>query len=264
MSRQRRHAETGSAAERISAYSSKIRRFQSSSSSVASGISVVSALAADRFAASASGSRRAREPGRPAAVDVVDLAAGQAGHVRLHREADPRLEVGEVPIPRRVAFEQLAGELEGRGRVDGVEAVLLVDGLSLDDAPAAVAPFDEVVEAPRADHVAGDPVHRRTLRDRHLRLGAPAVAGDVDRRAAEEVEDADAALEACAARGDELRGGALEPGRVHLPGRVPDGGEPLPVAGVAVDGPVLDDLPDREAVGGPGVHDAGSYWRAAA
>src|SRR5262249_40286577 len=147
-----------------------------------------------------------------------------------------------------------------RGRVDRVEAVLLVDRLSLDDAPACVPPLDEVVEAARADDVALDAVDLRALRDRHLGLRDRAVAGQVDGAPAQEVEGAHAALEARAARGDEVLCAPLEPRRVHPSRPVPDGREAIPVAGVAVDGPVLDQLPDREAVGTLGVHPAdGTY-----
>jgi hypothetical protein len=88
------------------------------------------------------------------------------------------------------------------------------------------------------------------LRDRHLRLRDRARALDLDRRAAEEVQDPDAALEALPADADELGRRPLEPGRHHAAVLVPDGAEALPVAGVAPDGPVLDQLADALPVVG--------------
>jgi len=80
------------------------------------------------------------------------------------------------------------------------------------------------------------------------------VAFEVDRRAAEEVQDAHAAREALAAHADELARGALEPRRHHAAVVVPHAGEALPVACVAPDDPVLDELADRDAVGGSIIH----------
>jgi hypothetical protein len=57
-------------------------------------------------------------------------------------------------------------------------------------------------------------VHHGALCDRHLRLRDGAVAGDVDRRPAEEVQDPPrAALESLAADADEIVRVALEPRR---------------------------------------------------
>ena len=55
-------------------------------------------------------------------------------------------------------------------------------------------------------------------------------------------------FEALAADADEFVGGALDPGRHHHPVVVPDGAEALPVAGVAPDRPVLDQLADQQPV----------------
>ena len=74
------------------------------------------------------------------------------------------------------------------------------------------------------------------------------VAGDVDRAAAEEVEDPHAALEPLAADPDEVGRWPLEPGRHHPPVVVPDGREALPIAGVAPDRPILDQLADQLTV----------------
>ena len=111
--------------------------------------------------------------------------------------------------------------------------------------PRAGALLEEVVEAPEAVDVDLDAVDLGPLRDRHLRLGDRAAAGDVDREAAEQVQDARPALEALPADLDERLGRALEPGGGHPPVVVPDGPEALPVAGVAPQRPVLDDGPDR-------------------
>src|SRR5207237_369711 len=71
---------------------------------------------------------------------------------------------------------------------------------------------------------------------------------DVAGNSADGVEDAHAALEAVAAHVDELRRRTLEPGRAHPAVLMPDGGEPIPEAGVAPQDPVLDQLPDLEFV----------------
>jgi len=90
-----------------------------------------------------------------------------------------------------------------------------------------------------ADHV----VHRRALRDRHLRLSDRPHPGDLVRGAAEEMQDPHAALEPFPADTDELLGRPLEPGRHHLSVAVPGGPEALPV-GVPPDDPVLEQLAD--------------------
>src|SRR5207344_1966142 len=108
----------------------------------------------------------------------------------------------------------------------------------------AVPPLEEVDEPAGADDVALDALHVGSLRDRHLRLRHGPVSGDVDRGPAQEVEDAHAVLEALAADADEVVARPLEPGRHHPAVVVPDRAEPLPVAGVAPDDPVLDEAPD--------------------
>src|SRR5262249_43806256 len=65
-----------------------------------------------------------------------------------------------------------------------------------------------------------------------------------------EVQDPDTPLEALAADADELVCRPLEPGGHHAAIVVPDGAEPLPVASIAPDDPVLDQLSDRCLVGG--------------
>ena len=84
------------------------------------------------------------------------------------------------------------------------------------------------------------------LRDRHLRLCDRPVAGDLDRAAAEEVEDADAAFEALAGDADEVGRRPLEPGRHHEAVLVPDRREAFPVARVAPQHPLLDHPADLE------------------
>ena len=66
----------------------------------------------------------------------------------------PSLDVGEVAVARGQARQAAVVEREPRGRIDRIDAVLLVDRLAQHDAPAAVAPLEEVVEAAGADHVA--------------------------------------------------------------------------------------------------------------
>ena len=108
--------------------------------------------------------------------------------------------------------------------------------------------LQEVVEAPRTDHVALDSVDLGALRDRHLRLRDRPRAGQIDRRAAEEMQDVHAALEALAADPDELPSRALKPGGHHEPVLVPDRGEALPVPRISPNRPVLDQVADQTAV----------------
>ena len=65
----------------------------------------------------------------------------------------------------------------------------------------------DALEAAGAEHVHLDPFDGRALRDRHLGLGDGPVARQVDRDAAQEVQDAHAALEAGLGDGDERAGG---------------------------------------------------------
>jgi hypothetical protein len=208
----------------------------------------------------------AGEPVRAAAVQVLDAGAGEPRHVALDVESDLGLDVAEVAVSDGELGQQIAVQLEPGGRVDRVEPVLLVDRLAQDDPPAAGAvsgtliavhaPLEEVVEAAGADHVALDAVHLRPLRDRHLGLRDRPVTGHIDRAAPEEVQDVHATLESLAAYANEISRGSLEPGRHHEPVVVPDGGEALPVAGVAPDHPVLDQIADQLPV----VGHAWTFW----
>src|SRR4051794_16225830 len=85
--------------------------------------------------------RPAGEPARAARVQRVDLGPDEPGHVRLDVEADPCLGVGEVAVADREALEQLRVEHQGGGRVERVEAVLLVDRLGLGGPPTTAAAF---------------------------------------------------------------------------------------------------------------------------
>src|ERR1700759_4659846 len=98
---------------------------------------------------------------------------------------------------------------------------------------ARISLLEEVVEAPSAEHVDLDPFYRGSLRDRHLGLGDRPVARQIERDAAQEMQDADAPGPAFLADGDELVAGALGPGRHHAPVWMPDSAEALPVARVA-------------------------------
>src|SRR5438045_4592531 len=78
---------------------------------------------------------------------------------------------------------------------------------------------------------------------------------EIDRLAAEEVQNRDAFGPAVLAHLDEFVGGALGPGRHHPAIVEPDGAEPLPVAGVAPNHPVFDQIPDDKAVSQLHIHD---------
>src|SRR5581483_3037946 len=171
----------------------------------------------------------AREPERAARIERFHLRPREARHVRLDREAEPGLQVGQVAVPDRERLEARAFQLgSGRG-IHGQDPVQLVDRLPEHEPPAAVPLLEEVVEAAGADDVALDALNRSSLRDRHLRLRDRAGARDLDRDPAEEVEDPDAALEALAADADEVVAGALEPGRHHPAVVVPERAEAVPV-----------------------------------
>src|SRR5262249_2278122 len=96
----------------------------------------------------------------------------------------------------------------------------------------------------------GNAVDARALRDRHLRLGNGADARDVDRRAAEEMQDAHAAVVALLTHLDELIRRALKPGRHHVPVIMPDSAEAVPHQRVAPNRPILDQVADGAPVFG--------------
>ena len=143
----------------------------------------------------------------------------------------------------------LTVERELRGGVHRIESILLVDRLPPHDAPATGPFLEEVVEAPRARDVDQHSVDRAALEDGHLRLRDRPIAHHVAGEAAEGVEDVHARLEAFTADRDEFAGRPLEPGGRHPPVRMPHGGEPFPIPGVAPQDPVLHGLTDRQLVG---------------
>src|SRR6188474_2135108 len=176
------------------------------------------------------GLRRAFEPRRAFCVELCDLGSAQAGKSEPDVEAGFGLQVAQVAIALWETSQQFLVEVELAAWLHRVEAVLLVDRLTAHDGPAALAPFEKIVEATRADGVDDDAIHGGSLADRHLRLRDRAVALLLDRRAAEKVNDADAALEAGSTRLLKLRCRPLEPCRRHPGVVVPDGRETLPVA----------------------------------
>src|SRR6185312_11111783 len=116
-----------------------------------------------------------------------------------------------------VLVQQFRVECHGGTRHDWIEAVLLVSVPARDDTPAAIALFEEIVGAAPAGDVAQHALDHAALRDLDLGARDGAIAGDVDRRAAEHVVDARAALIALLADGDEFLECALEPGRPPPP-----------------------------------------------
>jgi hypothetical protein len=124
----------------------------------------------------------------------------------------------------------------------------LVDWLAQHDAPAAVAFFEEIVEAAGADHVAHDALDRSALGDLHLGLCNGAIALEVDARPTLEMRGARAAGKALLAHLDEVLEAALEPGRHHDALGMPAGAEIVPAPGVAPHRPVVDDVADGETV----------------
>jgi hypothetical protein len=106
----------------------------------------------------------------------------------------------------------------------------------------------EIVEAPGADDVARHAFDQPALADRHLGLRDGTVPGHLDGRAAQEVQDADALGPAFLRDADELGERPLEPGGHHHAVGVPDGGEAVPVAGVAPHRPAFDQAADQQFV----------------
>ena len=136
----------------------------------------------------------------------LDLRKSSIEYYRNTHEAYAHVEVTEY------------GDIEHQPsrRLDRVHSVLLVDRLAAHDGPpfdsrrslrAGRSLLEEVVEAAGAHHVHFKAVHHRALVDGHLGLRDRAVPGNVAGEPAEEVQDADAALEAGAAHLDELLAG---------------------------------------------------------
>lgn len=85
-------------------------------------------------------------------------------------------------------------------------------------------------------------MHGGALRYRHLGLCDSTIAIEIDRGAAEEMEDTDAFLPTFFADSNEIRCEALEPGRTHPTVLMPNRLEPIPIPGIAPHGPVLDEV----------------------
>src|SRR5205823_12332597 len=102
-----------------------------------------------------------------------------------------------------------------------------------------------------AHDVADDTIDRGALRNGHFCLRNRVRPGDLDRRAAEKMQNADAAVPAFTTDLYEACCRALEPGRHHPAIVVPYGAKALPIAGVAPQRPVLDDLADGEPIKDP-------------
>src|SRR3954454_5040562 len=192
--------------------------------------------------------RLALQPRRSARIQWLDLAPLQARPVALDRVADAGLQISEVPVARWELLEERFVQNGSCTRRNGVHAVFLIDRLAQHDAPAALPFFEEIVEPPGAKHVAQHTLDLRALRDRHLGLRNGAVSGEVDRDAAEEMQDADTLGPGLLADFDKLVAGALRPGRHHAAVRVPDRAKTLPVSGIAPDRPVLQQFPDQAVI----------------
>src|SRR3954453_6987457 len=197
--------------------------------------------------------RLALEPRTSARIQCLDLGPLHAGHVALDRVADAGLQISEVPVARWELLEERFVQNGSCTRRNGVHAVFLIDRLAQHDAPTALPLFEEIVEPPGAEHVAQHALDLGALRDRHLGLRDGAVSCEVDRDAAQEMQDADAPGPGLLADFDELVAGALRPGRHHAAVRMPDGAETLPVARIAPDRPVLQQFPDQAIVFNLGV-----------
>src|SRR5262249_23103258 len=117
-----------------------------------------------------------------------------------------------------------------------------------DDAPAAFALFQKIVESAAAHNIAQHPIDFGPLRDRHFGLSDRALAFDVDAHSAQHMHDAYASVITFLADADEFLVRTLKPGRPHLTILMPDGAEAIPHSGIAPDCPVLTQRPDFQAV----------------
>src|SRR6185436_10614935 len=114
------------------------------------------------------------------------------------------LQIPEVAVADREAFEQLSVELRRLVWIDRDDAVLFVGQPAPHQAPLALALFEKIIKSADAEHVADHTLDRGALRDRHLGLRDGALALDLDRGPAEEMVDTHAALVAVEVGDDEL------------------------------------------------------------
>src|SRR2546428_12185613 len=106
------------------------------------------------------GRRFSFQPARAARVERLDFRPLETRHVGLDREAGLGLQVGEMAISVRKAYQQIAIELDALRRIDGIHPIFLVDRLPQHQTPPSTALLQEIVEAPGAKHIAPDAVDR--------------------------------------------------------------------------------------------------------
>src|SRR5438105_11710963 len=116
--------------------------------------------------------------------------------------------------------------------MDGIHAILLIDGLAAANDPAALMLLHEIVHPPGTQDVDQDPFDGGPLADGHFGLPDRPIARYVAAKAAVEVKNIDAFIEAVATDFNKLFSRSLEPGGVHPAFGMPDGFEALPIAGV--------------------------------
>src|SRR3954465_12985253 len=182
------------------------------------------------------------------AVQALDRGPLELRQLLLDLEAELGLQIGEVTVAFGKGAEQVGIQLELRRRIERVHSVFFVNGLPAHDRPLSVSLFEKIIKAAGANHVDRFLVHVAALADRHLGLRNRPAAFHVDARAAEEVKDADALLEAGLAHLDELGRRALEPGGRHPAIVMPHRAKALPVACVAPQRPVMNDFDNCEFV----------------
>src|SRR6202050_4264579 len=186
--------------------------------------------------------RLASEPGAPASIQRLDSGSFESRHIFFNRVADRGLQISEMPIALRKLLQQFRIERERRSRTDETEPIFLVNRLAQHHSPSSGSTLDEIVEAAGAHHIAKYLVHFGTLRDAHLGLRDRAIAGQVDGTATKEVQDADSLVPALDGDPNELLCTALEPSGHHVSIIVPDGAKARPVASIAPQHPVFDQL----------------------
>src|ERR1019366_4041258 len=109
--------------------------------------------------------RFAREPAFALRIERFNLRPCQSRHIELDLVTNLRLQIGEMAIAFRKFRQELRIETQLGRRIDGVHAILLVDGLAQHEAPASSAFFEKIEEAAGANDVAQDIVKRGALRD---------------------------------------------------------------------------------------------------
>src|SRR5258706_6923958 len=182
---------------------------------------------------------------------MIYLRPFGAWRARFAGVTDPGLHVCEVAVAFGKASQQSRIELQLCAWRDRVDSILLIDRLPQHDAPTPAPPFQKIVEAAGANNVTDYTFNIAPLGDCHFSLRNCVVADDLDRDPSEEMQDTHAALPALFADTDKFIGTPLKPGCHHAPVGMPHLAKSLPIAGVAPDDPIFEQIANLPAVGVP-------------